>query len=274
MKRHARGAFTALPDCGVLPRYPEGHEALDPQPMTNPLMQTLPQGYRALVIGAGGAIGGALAAALRADPRCGGVLALSRQPGPQGEPALDVTVPASLVAAAAALRPQAPFHLIVCATGALQLGARGPEKRLAELDAATLAQAFALNAIGPALAIQQFHELLPLRERALFGVLSARVGSIGDNRKGGWYSYRASKAALNMLLRTAAIEVARRRPLAVLAALHPGTVASPLSAPIIGDAEATTPAQAAAHLLAVLDGLPAEGASGGFHAWDGREIPW
>jgi hypothetical protein len=77
-----------------------------------------------------------------------------------------------------------------------------------------------------------------------------------------------------MLLRTAAIEVARRRPQAVLAALHPGTVASPLSVPIIGDAEATTPAQAARNLLAVLDALPAEGASGGFHAWDGSAIPW
>jgi NAD(P)-dependent dehydrogenase (short-subunit alcohol dehydrogenase family) len=137
-----------------------------------------------------------------------------------------------------------------------------------------MARAFAINAIGPALVIQHFHELLPLRERSFLAVLSARVGSIGDNRKGGWYSYRASKAALNMLLRTAAIEVARRRPLAVLAALHPGTVASPLSAPIIGDAEAATPAQAAQNLLGVLDALPVEGASGGFHAWDGSAIPW
>ena len=238
------------------------------------MMQSLPSGYRALVLGASGAIGSALVAALQADPGCGGVVGLSRQRGAAGEPAIDLTEPDSLAAAAAALRPQAPFHLVVCATGALHLGERGPEKRLAELDAATLARAFAINATGPALVIQQFHDLLPLRERALLAVLSARVGSIGDNRKGGWYSYRASKAALNMLLRTAAIEVARRRPLAVLAALHPGTVASRLSAPIIGDAEAATPEQAARNLLAVLDGLPAEGASGGFHAWDGSPIPW
>ena len=172
------------------------------------------------------------------------------------------------------MRAQAPFHLVLCATGALHVAGRAPEKRLAELDADVMAQAFALNAIGPALVIQHFHDLLPTRERSLLGVLSARVGSIGDNRLGGWYSYRASKAALNMLLRTAAIEVARRRPLAVLAALHPGTVASALSAPIIGSADATTPAQAAQNLLAVLDALPAEGASGGFHAWDGQPIPW
>lgn len=237
-------------------------------------MTSLPVGYRALVLGGRGAIGAALVDALRADPACGGVVALSRNPGTQGEPAIDFAEPASVAAAAAALRPQAPFHLVLCATGALHVAGRPPEKRLVELDADVMAQAFAINAIGPALVIQQFHELLPLRERSFLAVLSARVGSIGDNRKGGWYSYRASKAALNMLLRTAAIEVARRRPLAVLAALHPGTVASPLSAPIIGDAEAATPAQAARNLLGVLDALPVEGASGGFHAWDGSPIPW
>ena len=132
----------------------------------------------------------------------------------------------------------------------------------------------AVNAIGPALAIKHLHGLLPLHERALFGVLSARVGSIGDNHKGGWYSYRASKAALNMLLRTAAIELARKRPQAVLAALHPGTVASPLSAPFVAGQAATPPADAARNLLNVLDGLPAVGASGSFHAWDGSPIPW
>ncbi len=238
------------------------------------MMASLPDGYRALVLGASGAIGGALVDALRADARCSRVSALSRRPGSQGEPAIDLADPASLAAAAAALRAQGPLHLVICATGALHLGHRGPEKRLADLDAATMAQAFAVNSIGPALVIQQFHDLLAPRERALMAVLSARVGSIGDNRKGGWYSYRASKAALNMLLRTAAIEVARRRPLAVLAALHPGTVASRLSAPIIGDAEAATPEQAARDLLAVLDALPAEGASGCFRAWDGSAIPW
>jgi len=104
--------------------------------------------------------------------------------------------------------------------------------------------------------------------------LSARVGSIGDNHKGGWYSYRASKAALNMLLRSAAVELARQRPLAVLAALHPGTVASTLSAPFVAASAATPPADAARNLLSVLDGLPAEGASGSFYAWDGLPIPW
>jgi NAD(P)-dependent dehydrogenase (short-subunit alcohol dehydrogenase family) len=233
-------------------------------------MNSLPDGYRALVIGASGAIGGALVDALSADPRCAGVTALSRQ----GQPAVDLTDEAQVAAAAAALRAQAPFHLLVCATGVLQAGGRPPEKRLADLDAATLSRLFLTNAVGPALFIKHFHDLLPLRERGLLAVLSARVGSIGDNRKGGWYGYRASKAALNMLLKTAAIEVARRRPLAVLTALHPGTVRSGLSTPIIGDAEAMAPADSACHLLAVLDSLPAEGASGGFRAWNGTPIPW
>lgn len=237
-------------------------------------MTSLPAGFRALVLGSSGAIGGALLAALRADPRCALALGLSRQPGARGEPALDLTQEASIAAAAAALQDQGPFHLLVGATGALHVAGRPPEKRLADLNAETLAQAFAVNTIGPALVLRYFHDLLPLKERALVGLLSARVGSIGDNRKGGWYGYRASKAALNMVVRTAAIEIARRRPQAVLVALHPGTVASRLSAPIIGDAEAAAPEQAARNLLSVLDQLPAEGASGRFHAWDGSAIPW
>ena len=233
-------------------------------------MRSLPAGYRAVVVGASGAIGAALVQALQADPRCAAVHGLARR----ADPALDLSDEASIAAAAERLRPGGPVHLLLCATGVLQVDGHAPEKRLAELDAATMARALAVNAVGPALLIKHFHDLLPLRERALLGVISARVGSIGDNRLGGWYSYRASKAALNMLLRTAAIEVARKRPLAVLAALHPGTVRSPLSAPIIGEGLATAPLEAARHLLAVLDGLPVEGASGGFYAWDGAAIPW
>ncbi len=257
-------------------------------------MNSLPLGYRALVIGASGAIGGALCRELAADTRCGAVLGLSRSAAPlwlspQEDTGavpvpdtlrIDLTQEASVAAAAAALKPLGPWSLLVVASGALQFDGPvpvRPEKRLADIDPTALAASHALNAIGPALVIKHFHDQLPLRERALLAVLSARVGSIGDNRKGGWYGYRAAKAALNMLLRTAAVEVARRRPLAVLVALHPGTVRSPLTAPIIGsgpDAEAVSPEAAAQNLLAVLDGLPAEGASGSFRAWDGQVIPW
>ena len=232
-------------------------------------MDSLPAGFRAVVIGATGAIGGALVDALRADPRCGGVAALGRH----SQPPVDVESEAGIAAAAQALAAQAPFHLVVNATGTLHPGGAAPEKRLADLNAATLARAYAVNAIAPALLIKHFVPLLPARERALFATLSARVGSIGDNRLGGWYAYRASKAAQNMLVKTASIEVARQRPQAVLAALHPGTVRSRLSAPILGDAPAMAPAEAARRLLGVLDGLsPAQ--SGGFFAHDGQRIEW
>jgi NAD(P)-dependent dehydrogenase (short-subunit alcohol dehydrogenase family) len=244
--------------------------ALDDPALRNPRVNSLPQDYRALVVGSSGGIGQALVDALRADSRCLCVRTLSRS----DSPGFDLTNEDSLRSSAAALRAEGPLHLILCATGVLQVLGKPPEKRLADLDAATLAHSFSINAIGPALLIKHLHDLLPTRERCFLAVLSARVGSIGDNRKGGWYAYRAGKAALNMLLRTAAIEVARRRPLAVLAALHPGTVRSGLSAPILGDAPATPPADAARHLLAVLDALPTEGASGSFLAWDGSAVPW
>ena len=172
-------------------------------------------------------------------------------------------------------RHRAPgtWHLIVVATGMLTGPTGGPEKRLTELNAAHLAASFATNTIGPALALAHFAPQLAKGERSLLAVFSAKVGSIGDNRLGGWYSYRASKAALNMLLKTAAIEVARTHPQAVLAALHPGTVNSALSAPFNG-AEIGRPApDAAEDLLRVLDGLSAE-ATGGFYAYSGEQLPW
>ena len=232
-------------------------------------MHSLPDGFRAIVVGAGGALGAAFADALRARPGCAEVVCLGRAT----VPALDLEDEAGIAAAAQVLKAKAPFHLVVNATGALHIGGVAPEKRLAELDPAVLARAFAINAIGPALLVKHFAPLLPTKQRSLFASLSARVGSIGDNRKGGWYSYRAAKAAQNMLLKTASIELARRLPLSVLVALHPGTVRSALSAPILGDAPATAPEVAAQQLLQVLDGLqPTD--SGGFFAYDGSAIVW
>ena len=232
-------------------------------------MQSLPEGYRALVIGASGAIGAAIAAQLRADPRCGEVLALSRS----STPSIDFDVTASVAQAADDLRAQGPLHLIIIATGMLQGATGTPEKRLTDLQADHLLASFNTNAIGPALAMAHFAPLLARCERSVLAVLSAKVGSIGDNRLGGWYSYRASKAALNMIVKTAAIELARSHPQAVVAALHPGTVTSPLSAPF-GGAEFGRPAdEAARELLQVLDNLGAE-ASGNFWAYDGKQLPW
>ena len=218
------------------------------------MMHSLPEGYRALVIGSSGAIGGALLLQLQTDVRCAGVWGVSRQ----STPGLDLLSEASIAACAQDLAAQGPFHLVLDATGALTLNGRGPEKRLDELDAAHLLNALHLNAVGPSLLLKHFAPLLASGQRVIWGKLSARVGSIEDNRKGGWYGYRAAKAALNMLLQTAAIEIARRRPMALVVALQPGTVQSSLSQPFVGQ-DALPPEQAAQRLLSVLDALQPTG---------------
>jgi len=232
------------------------------------MMLSLPQGYRALVFGASGAIGKALFQHLQSDPRCASVLGLSRQ----SLPGFDLFQESSIAECAQAAAASGPFHLVLDATGALILNGRGPEKRVDELDAAHLLHALHLNAVGPSLLLKHFVPLLASGERVIWGKLSARVGSIEDNRKGGWYGYRAAKAALNMLLQTAAIEIARRRPLAVVAALQPGTVQSALSQPFVGE-DALDPRAAAQGLLAVLDTLPATGRAQ-FVDHLGQHIPW
>jgi NAD(P)-dependent dehydrogenase (short-subunit alcohol dehydrogenase family) len=232
------------------------------------MMHSLPEGYRALVFGASGAIGQAFVQALQSDPRCASVSGVSRQ----SSPGLDLLDESSMAACAQALAAQGPFHLVLDATGALTLSGRGPEKRLDELDAAHLLNALHLNAVGPSLLLKHFAPLLASGERVIWGKLSARVGSIEDNRKGGWYGYRAAKAALNMLLQTGAIEIARRRPLAVVAALQPGTVQSTLSQPFVGH-DALLPEDAAQRLLTVLDALQPT-ARAQFVDHQGQHIPW
>jgi NAD(P)-dependent dehydrogenase (short-subunit alcohol dehydrogenase family) len=232
-------------------------------------MNSLPAGYKAIVFGATGALGGAFIEALRRSPGCAGVIGLSRG----SDPPFDLAREDSIADCARILAPRGPFDLIIDATGALTIDGVGPEKRLRDLDAARLARAFAVNAIGPALLLKHFIPLLPSKSRGIYATLSARVGSITDNRKGGWYGYRASKAARNMLLQTAAVEACRQRPAAVFAALQPGTVRSRLSAPVVAGAEAMDPDVSAALLLDVLDAVPASGAAV-FMDSQGRSIEW
>jgi NAD(P)-dependent dehydrogenase (short-subunit alcohol dehydrogenase family) len=220
-------------------------------------------GVRALVVGASGGIGQALVTALEAR---GEVVGLSRR-----QDRLEVTDEASVTGVMGAL--DGVFDLIVVATGALVLDGQGPEKTLKAVTAQGLAQAFAVNAIGPALLMKHALRLMPRDRVARLAVLSARVGSIGDNALGGWYGYRAAKAALNQLVHTAAIEAARTHPQSVLVALHPGTVETGLAPAQRAGHPAVSPAEAAGNLLAVLEGLqPAD--TGGFFDWQGRVVPW
>lgn len=219
---------------------------------------------RALVIGASGGIGAALMVAVRGR----GAIAtgLSRR-----DNGLDVTDEGSIQRAFAAL--EGPFDTVLVATGALVIGDARPEKSLKSVDPAALAAQFALNAMGPMLVLKHALRVIPRDAPARFGVLSARVGSIGDNSLGGWYAYRAAKAALNQLIHTAAIEVARSHPQATLALLHPGTVDTPFTAAYQPAYAKLTPAQAAEALLDVLDGLiPAQ--SGAFFDYRGDVVPW
>ena len=238
----------------------------------------------ALVVG-GGAIGTALAWAIhRRAPQL--QLWVSRRqlqrpdqrPLPPGSRrlALDLRQDASLDTLPERLAAAEPPVLVINTAGQLHGETLQPEKRLSQVRRSALEQSFAVNAYGPILLARALDPLLP-RDRPLhFASLSARVGSIGDNRLGGWYAYRAAKAAQNQLLRCLALEWRRRRPLACVSALHPGTTASDLSQPFqanVPPERLFTPEHAAQQLLAVLERLGPED-SGGFWAWDGQPIPW
>lgn len=231
-------------------------------------LRSFPQGFRALVLGASGGIGSAFVQHLQADPRCALVVGLGRSTVPP----IDFEHEATVSEAAATLAPQGSFHLVIVATGVLHGPEGMPEKRLGQLNYAQMQACLRTNAMGPALVMAHFAPLLA-KDRSVLAVLSAKVGSIGDNRLGGWYSYRASKAALNMFLKTAAIEVQRGNPQAVLVALHPGTVDSDLSAPFRGAEIGRPAADAAADMLRVIDGLTPE-CTGGFYAYSGQPLPW
>lgn len=234
-----------------------------------------------VIIGAAGGIGSALVARLAAQPGAGPILALSRSrpdalpPGVAWAP-VDLADEASLRQAAEGLDPEVPLDRVLVATGRLHVAGRAPEKSWRHLEAEALMAAFAANAVGPAMAAKHFLPRLPRDQPSVFAALSARVGSIGDNRLGGWYGYRASKAALNQLIRSLAVELARQRPQAICVALHPGTVDTGLSAPFQAGVSAEalfTPDFSAERLLEVLASLsPSD--SGGFFAWDGQQIPW
>lgn len=237
-----------------------------------------------MVIGARGGLGATLYQQLRSDPRFSQVLSAGRHvdatcsASTDTDLDIDLTVESRIAAAAEQVdklvRTGVPLRLVVDATGFLHGHGFAPEKSWRDLDAAHMAHAFAVNAIGPALLMKHFLPLLPRSGKSVFATLSAKVGSIGDNRLGGWYSYRASKAALNQLVHTAAIELARQKPQAICVALHPGTVDTPLSSRFAkAGLEIQTPDTAAARLLKVIDGLTTA-QNGGFFNHHGEPLPW
>jgi NAD(P)-dependent dehydrogenase (short-subunit alcohol dehydrogenase family) len=218
----------------------------------------------ALIIGASGGIGQAVSAVLEA--RGVSVTGLSRR-----DDGLDVTNEASVAAALGALT--GPFDLILVATGALEIGDAAPEKALRQLSAQAMLDQFALNCVGPSLVLKHSVRLLPREGRAVFAALSARVGSIGDNGFGGWYSYRTAKAALNQMIHTGAIELGRSHREAICVALHPGTVETEFTRKYLGRHPAVPAPEAAENLLRVIAGLQPED-SGGFFDWQGKPVPW
>jgi len=246
-------------------------------------LSSLPEGYRAVVFGAGGALGGAFLRLLEADPRCGPVFAASRGAKAYGRARplrFDLTDPDSIEAAAHEAARDGPLHLVLAATGVLH-GPDGlaPEKSWRDLDAGNLETMFRLNAVGPALIARAVLPKLArgstaAPEKAVFAALSARVGSISDNRLGGWHAYRASKAALNQIIRTCAIELARKAPGALCIGLHPGTVDSQLSAPFqrgVPEGKLFAPDYSARSLLEVIDRLTPDH-SGRVFDWAGEEV--
>jgi len=234
---------------------------------------------RCIVVGSSGGIGAALVEQLVGSPQVSRVHSLSRagrsHPSPKvANLTFDFTDEESLIAATQALQEVGPFDLILVATGLLQGEGISPEKNLRALSHDSLAKSYEVNVIGPAMSAKYFAPLLRRDKKAVFAALSARVGSISDNRLGGWYAYRASKAALNMILKTLAIEIGRRFKHQIILGLHPGTVDTALSKPFQGnvpEGKLFTPAFSAEKLLSVIDNRTAED-SGALFDWAGERI--
>lgn len=237
----------------------------------------------AVVVGAGGGVGAALLKQLAAQGRYDGLIGLGRRK-PSDWPVeagwtfveTDITDEAQVARAADVVAAQGSPVRVIVATGLLHGEGVTPEKTMRALDPAVLQQLFLVNAVGPAMVAKHFLSLMPRDRPSVFAALSARVGSISDNRLGGWYGYRASKAALNMFIATLAVEHRRTHPLGICAVLHPGTVETRLSAAFparSAGAARLSPDESAQALVRVIDALqPSD--TGRFFAWDGQPIEW
>jgi len=247
----------------------------------NNYLSSFGENLRIAVIGASGGIGKAFVEALDGSGNVQKIYALSRS-GTSFENAktedvrIDLEDESTVSKAAEYIGGQGELDVVIVAAGILHDETMQPEKAIKELSPDYFEKAFAINAIGPALAAKHFLPILTKEKKSIFAALSARVGSIEDNHIGGWYSYRASKAALNMTLKNLSIETGRRHKQLIVAGLHPGTVDTELSQPFqknVPEGKLFTPEYSAEHLLSVMNGLTAED-SGGIFAWDGERIPY
>jgi len=236
---------------------------------------------RIAIIGASGGIGSALCAALCAKAETEIVYALSHSGRVDGHEklsslVLDILDETALAEAVERIKADGPLDLVIVATGILSDDEKtiGPEKSWREQSLTAFEHIFAVNTFGPGLVAKYFLPLLARKQRVVFAALSARVGSISDNHLGGWHAYRASKAALNMLLKNYALELARRNDRAIVVGLHPGTVATDLSARFVSGSNRAvfTPDKSAGYLLDVIGGLTPD-QSGKVFDWKGEEIP-
>jgi NAD(P)-dependent dehydrogenase (short-subunit alcohol dehydrogenase family) len=239
-------------------------------------------GKRCAIFGASGGIGSALVRNLAGRGDVDRVYAAARKPGAESDDRIrpvpmDLGDETSIADAAADMAADGPLDLVIVASGLLQREPDvAPEKSWRAIDAAAMEEVFRVNTIGPALVGKHVLEHLNTGGRPVFAAISARVGSVEDNRLGGWHSYRASKAALNQIMRNFAIELGRRNKAAIAVSLHPGTVDTSLSEPFqsgVPEGKLFTPDYSAQCLLSVIDGLDAKD-NGGFFAWDGKPIPF
>jgi len=231
-------------------------------------MSLLPKPFSALIIGSSGTIGSHFVELLENYPSCTKVIGIQRN----STHAIDYHRPETIEVSAGSLAELGPFQLIINTIGVLHSAQWMPEKKMDDLNQDQLTEMFNINTIGPALTVKHFAKLLDPKH-GIMAILSAKVGSIEDNRLGGWYGYRASKAALNMIIKTASIELARTKPNIALIALHPGTVNSGLSQPFRGQQIGRDPMEAVSDMFHVLENLKIED-SGSFLTYSGEKLPW
>ena len=224
----------------------------------------------AVVIGNSGSIGSAIEKEL-SDQGFKNIIGFNRSSNPR----LDLLNEETIAQSAQFIKDKdIPVSIVFDATGLLHDDNNMPEKTYKNIDQIFMRKNFEINVMGPALIMKYFLPLLDKEEKSIFASISAKVGSISDNRYGGWYSYRASKAALNQMIKTASIEMKMKNQNAICLAIHPGTVESKLSKPFQkNDLTIQSPQESASNIFKILNSSTSKD-TGSFYNWDGKIIDW